>query len=92
MVQEEIANVLEKHGVVLNPNNRQQLYELLATYPDLENLAAAIEARFAAEAAFNKTHVMSYKLRLLHYSIMFHIQESLLQVCFITMAAKVAVR
>ncbi|MDK1631808.1 hypothetical protein QOL26_07610 [Acinetobacter baumannii] len=54
MVQEEIANVLEKHGVVLNPNNRQQLYELLATYPDLENLAAAIEARFAAEAAFNK--------------------------------------
>ncbi|AYX91705.1 hypothetical protein R7J54_13630 [Acinetobacter baumannii] len=54
MVQEEIANVLEKHGVVLNPNNRQQLYELLATYPDLENLADAIEARFAAEAAFNK--------------------------------------
>ncbi|EPL0706972.1 hypothetical protein Q7567_08200 [Acinetobacter baumannii] len=54
MVQEEIANVLEKHGVVLNPNNRQQLYELLATYPDLEKLSDAIEARFVKEANFNK--------------------------------------
>ncbi len=53
-IQEELANLLEKHGIVLDPNNRQQLFELLATYPDLENLADAIEARFVSEAAFNK--------------------------------------
>ncbi|MBN6515568.1 hypothetical protein [Acinetobacter pittii] len=53
-IQEELANLLEKHNIVLDPNNRQQLYELLATYPDLENLAAAIEARFVSEANLNQ--------------------------------------
>ncbi|TCM61853.1 hypothetical protein EC844_1267 [Acinetobacter calcoaceticus] len=53
-VQEEIANVLERNGVNLDPNNRQQLYELLVTYPYIDDLMAAIENRFAHEAQLNK--------------------------------------
>lgn len=53
-VQEEIANILEKNGVQLDPNNRQQLYELLVTYPYVDDLMNAIENRFKYEAQLNK--------------------------------------
>lgn len=44
-IQEELANLLEKNGIVLNPKNHSQLFELICTYPDLEFLSAAIEER-----------------------------------------------
>ena len=45
MVQEELCNIIEKNGKVLNPNSNQQLYEILATDSDLVALAALVEQR-----------------------------------------------
>lgn len=44
-IQEELANLLEKHGVTLSSNNNHQLFDLLATEADLISLSEAIEAR-----------------------------------------------
>nr|WP_298892241.1 hypothetical protein [uncultured Acinetobacter sp.] len=41
-LQEELANLLEKHGIALDSANRQQLYELLATFDDVQALAEAM--------------------------------------------------
>lgn len=44
-VQEELANLLELRGIALNPASRQQLFDNLAGYDDLEALADAIQAQ-----------------------------------------------
>ena len=44
-VQEELANLLERNGKVLDPNNNAQLYDLLATEEGLLALSAAVEDR-----------------------------------------------
>lgn len=44
-IQEELANLLEHNGKVLDPNNNAQLYGLLATEEGLLTLSAAIEDR-----------------------------------------------
>lgn len=46
MIQEELANLLEKNGHALNPESKEQLYGLLATNTDILALADAIEQRF----------------------------------------------
>lgn len=43
-VQEELCNLLELNGIVLNPTSKRQLYDLLITQADLEALAYLIEA------------------------------------------------
>jgi hypothetical protein len=45
-VQEELCNLLELNGIVLNPTSKRQLYDLLTTQADLEALADAIETNF----------------------------------------------
>lgn len=45
-IQEELCNILEKNGIALDPDSKQQLYELLATNEDLLALAQAMEERF----------------------------------------------
>ena len=42
-LQEELCNLLEKNGVALNNLKKDQLYDLLATYTDIEALAAEVE-------------------------------------------------
>ncbi|EOR07291.1 hypothetical protein [Acinetobacter tandoii] len=44
-IQEELANLLERNGKVLDPNNNAQLYDLLATEEGLLALSAAVEDR-----------------------------------------------
>ncbi len=44
-IQEELANLLEKHGITLDGSNNQQLYNLLATDVDLLALSEALETR-----------------------------------------------
>lgn len=43
-LQEELCNLLEKNGIALDANNRQQLFNLLATYDDVEYLATQIQS------------------------------------------------
>ena len=45
VIQEELANLLERNGKVLDPNNNAQLYDLLATEEGLLALSAAVEDR-----------------------------------------------
>ena len=45
-VQEELCNLLELNGIVLDPTSKRQLYDLLTTQADLEALADAIETNF----------------------------------------------
>ncbi len=40
-IQEELANILEKNGVALDYNDREQLFQLLATKVDIDDLATA---------------------------------------------------
>ncbi len=46
MIQEELCNLLELHGVAINPESKRQLYDLLTTQSDLDDLATAIESDF----------------------------------------------
>ncbi|ENX48753.1 MULTISPECIES: hypothetical protein [Acinetobacter] len=45
-IQEELANLLEKNGTALNPQSKQQLFDLLATDADVLALAQNIENLF----------------------------------------------
>lgn len=45
VIQEELANLLEKHGITLDGSNNHQLYDLLATDADLVALSEALETR-----------------------------------------------
>ena len=45
-VQEELCNLLELRGITLDPASKRQLYDLLTTQADLEDLADEIEANF----------------------------------------------
>lgn len=45
-VQEELCNLLELNGIVLDPTSKRQLYDLLSTQTDLEALATEIENNF----------------------------------------------
>ena len=45
-VQEELCNLLELNGIVLDPTSKRQLYDLLTTQTDLEALATEIENNF----------------------------------------------
>jgi hypothetical protein len=42
-LQEELCNLLEKNGVTLAPEKRDQLFDLLATFNDIEALAEAVQ-------------------------------------------------
>lgn len=44
-IQEELANLLEKHGISLDGNNNAQLYDLLVTNQDFIDLSEEIEKR-----------------------------------------------
>lgn len=44
-IQEELANLLERNGKILDSNNNAQLYDLLATEEGLLALSAAVEDR-----------------------------------------------
>ncbi|MEF9958301.1 MAG: hypothetical protein RR767_14050, partial [Acinetobacter sp.] len=44
-IQEELSNLLELHGIQLDPNDNTQLYGLLATDADLLALSEAVEQR-----------------------------------------------
>lgn len=54
-IQEELCNVLELHGVAVNPNARDQLYQLLATNADVIALADAVEQDFFRKSQLNNT-------------------------------------
>lgn len=54
MIQEEICNLLEKNKIKIDPTKKDQLYDLLATYPYVQALEIAVEERFIAEAALSK--------------------------------------
>ncbi|MEG0198220.1 MAG: hypothetical protein RR676_13685 [Acinetobacter sp.] len=43
--QEELCNIIEKNGVTLDPNSRQQLYDVIATNETVMALAEAMENR-----------------------------------------------
>ncbi len=45
-VQEELCNLLELRGIALDPASKRQLYDLLTTQTDLEELADEIESNF----------------------------------------------
>ncbi|MDU2409809.1 MAG: hypothetical protein E7D55_16860, partial [Acinetobacter junii] len=42
-IQEELANILEKNSVSLDSNVRDQLFQLLATKADIDDLATATQ-------------------------------------------------
>lgn len=42
-LQEELCNLLEKNGTALNPDQKDQIYQLLATDKDLTDLATAVQ-------------------------------------------------
>ena len=42
-IQEELANILEKNSVALDSNVRDQLFQLLATKADIDDLATATQ-------------------------------------------------
>jgi hypothetical protein len=46
VVQEELCNLLELRGIVLDPASKRQLYDLLTTQADLEALADETETNF----------------------------------------------
>lgn len=48
-LQEELCNVLEKNGVALDNLKKDQLYDLLATYTDIEALAAEVQTKLNAK-------------------------------------------
>ena len=48
-LQEELCNLLEKNGVALNDLKKDQLYDLLATYTDIEALAAEVQTKLNAK-------------------------------------------
>ncbi|ENV08570.1 hypothetical protein F966_03244 [Acinetobacter higginsii] len=48
-VQEELCNLLEKNGKPLDPNQRDQLYQLLSTEADIMDLATAVQQKIDAE-------------------------------------------
>lgn len=48
-IQEELCNLLEKNGVALNNLKKDQLYDLLATYTDVEALAAEVQTKLNAK-------------------------------------------
>lgn len=48
-LQEELCNLLEKNGVALNNLKKDQLYDLLATYTDVEALAAEVQTKLNAK-------------------------------------------
>lgn len=48
-LQEELCNILEKNGIVLNASQRDQLYQLLATNADIDALAAATQIKLDQE-------------------------------------------
>jgi hypothetical protein len=48
-LQEELCNLLEKNGVALNNLKKDQLYDLLATYTDIEALAAEVQTKLNAK-------------------------------------------
>lgn len=54
-IQEELSNLLELHGIQLDPNNHAQLYGLLSTDADLLALSEAVEQRISALAAIMAT-------------------------------------
>ena len=54
-IQEELSNLLELHGIQLDPNDNAQLYGLLATDADLLALSEAVEQRIQALAAITAT-------------------------------------
>ncbi|MDS7929636.1 hypothetical protein RMB13_09115 [Acinetobacter sp. V102_4] len=54
VIQEELANILELNGITLDPEKRDQLYQLLVTYPYIEELIQAIEDRFKVEAELSQ--------------------------------------
>lgn len=45
-IQEEICSIIEKNGHALDPNSKQQLFDILATEESVLTLAEAIEQRF----------------------------------------------
>lgn len=45
-IQEEICSIIEKNGHLLDPNSKQQLFDLLATEESVLVLAEAVEQRF----------------------------------------------
>ena len=47
-IQEEICSIIEKNGHVLDPNSKQQLFDILATEESILALAEAIEQRISA--------------------------------------------
>lgn len=57
VLQEELCNILEKNGHALNPQSRQQLFDILATEESILALAEAIEQRIltlATKTALNQ--------------------------------------
>lgn len=48
-VQEELCNLLEKNGITLNPNQLDQVYQLLATEKDIYALAEAVQQKLDQE-------------------------------------------
>lgn len=48
-IQEELCNLLEKNGVTLNSNVRDQLYQLIATNADIDALAIATQQKIDDE-------------------------------------------
>ena len=55
VLQEELCNILEKNGHALNPQSRQQLFDILATEESILALAEAVEQRILALAAATAT-------------------------------------
>ena len=55
VIQEELCNILEKNGHVLNSQSRQQLFDILATEESILALAEAVEQRILALAAITAT-------------------------------------
>lgn len=53
-IQEEICNLLEKNNVNLDPSKKDQLFNLLVTYPYIQALELAIEDRFILSTLSNK--------------------------------------
>ena len=53
-LQEELCNILEKNGIVLNASQRDQLYQLLATNADIDALAAATQIKLDQEQTWRE--------------------------------------
>lgn len=53
-IQEELCALLEKNGIALNSDVRDQLYQLLATNDDINALAAATQVKLDQEQAWRE--------------------------------------